>query len=482
MKWLQFNLSALMLAAIVAAGLSYASPAAAGDSTHADWSDIVAPLLPAVVNITTNELITKSHEAPRPEVSRPVGRGQPDSDMNWESGRDSFDSAVNTGTGCIIDASGYIVTNAHVIDGASEIIVTLNDNTMLKAKLIGRGYNIDIALLKVESGTPLPFLRFGDSDRVRIGDPVAAVGNPLGVGESVSAGIVSALDRDIHVGLFNEFIQTDAAINHGNSGGPLLDRAGDVIGINTALISPTTGSVGLGFALPAADTQYLIAMLRRLGHIEGGTLGVKWQPVTPPMAEALGFTSAWGVIVVDVDDTGPAAGKLRVGDVIVKVDDAPIADVHLVARHIVTAIAKPLTLEVWRDGLKIAPVTITTARIVDGPRPGDGMSRSSPSRPASAVGWVLSSLGDEERLAHKLGADQKGVVVTSVAAGSIADLSGIKPGDVILQVQRSEVSSAADVDRDLDEARKLENQYALILVDGAHGRRWTPLPVGADAM
>ena len=446
MRWLKFKISAVIVAASVATVFFPVSYAAAVDSPRTDWSDIVAPLLPAVVNITTNGLAVKPHEVSRPEVSRLVGRGPPESREAWApADGDPFDSSVNTGTGSIIDSSGYIVTNAHVIDGASEIIVTMSDNTMLKAKLIGRGYGIDIALLKVESDKPLPVLKFGDSDRVRIGDQVAAVGNPLGVGESVSAGIVSALDRDIHIGLFNDFIQTDAAINHGNSGGPLLNRDGEVIGINTAIISPTTGSVGLGFALPAAETQYLVAMLRRLGRVEGGTLGVKWQPVTPPIAQALGFTSASGIIVVEVDGAGAAAGKLRVGDIIVKVDDTPIDDAHLVARHIATAIEKPVTLEIWRDGRKIAPVTITTAREEDRPETGSGMPRTPPSRTASAMGWSLSSLSDAARLAHKLGADQKGVVVTAVDAGSIADLSGIKPGDVILRIQHSEVSSAADV-------------------------------------
>jgi serine protease Do len=483
MKGRKFGMSAVMVAAGIATGFLPASYAAAADGPRADWSDIVAPLLPAVVNITTNGLAVKPHGVSPPEVSRLNGRGLSGSHGAWAPAEvDPFDSSVNTGTGCIIDASGYIVTNAHVIDGASEIIVTMSDNTMFKAKLIGRGYGIDIALLKVESGRPLPALKFGNSDRVRIGDPVAAVGNPLGVGESVSAGIVSALDRDIHVGLFNDFIQTDAAINHGNSGGPLLDRDGEVIGINTAIISPTTGSVGLGFALPAAETQYLVAMLRRVGHVEGGTLGVTWQPVTPPMAQALGFTSANGIIIVAVDGTGPAAGKLQVGDIIVKVDDTPVTDAHLVARHIATAIEKPVMLEIWRDGHKIAPVTITTAREEDTRQTGTGVPRPPPSPTAWAMGWTLSSLSAAARFAHKLGTDQKGVVVTSVDTGSIADLGGIKPGDVILRIQESEVGSAADVNQNLDAVRKRRTQYALVLVDGARDRLWIALPVGAGAM
>lgn len=459
MSWTVFR-RRLVAAAAFAVMVPLASPAAWARDPPTNLADLITPLLPAVVNITASTVV-ESTSGPSEQVSQKIPQVQ-----------------MSAGSGFIIDPAGYIVTNRHVIDGASHISVTLSDNTLLKAKLVAQGYHVDIALLKVDAGKPLPTVKFGDSGKVRIGDAVVAVGNPLGIGQSVSAGIVSALNRDIHITMFDDFIQTDAAINHGNSGGPLFNMNGEVIGVNTAIVSPTAGSVGIGFALPSRDAQYLVGMLREYGRIEGGMIGAEFQQVTPPIAEAVGLKGAWGAIVTDINKDGPAEGKLKVGDVIVKVGDAPVLDVRMLSRAIATSIEKPVDLVVWRDN-KEEKVTVTTVVMDDTPMEASSKPMLPPRlRQAPEVGLQLSPVTDEVRQKFDIDADMKGVVVTGIASLSAAENGGIKPGDVILRVRTDPVSSPAEVKQHFEQARREHEHYVLLLVDGKAGRRWVSLPLG----
>ncbi len=238
------------------------------------------------------------------------------------------------GSGFIIDASGLVVTNNHVIDGADEITVTLQDNTSLKAKVLGRDETGDIALLQVKPDKPLPAVQFGDSDTSRVGDWVLAIGNPFGLGGTVTAGIVSARGRDIRQGPYDDFIQTDAAINRGNSGGPLFNMDGQVIGMNTAIYSPSGGSIGIGFSIPSNMVKTVVAQLKDFGHPRRGWLGVRIQQVTPDIAESLGLKDASGAMVAGVNDGGPAdKAKIHNGDIILKFNGQDVKEMRVAAAH-----------------------------------------------------------------------------------------------------------------------------------------------------
>ena len=298
------------------------------------FADLAERLLPAVVNISSSQIVQARGDGPGmgPEVPMfPPGspfeqffkdflnRNRPPGGHG--DGPQPEHRAQSLGSGFIVDPSGLIVTNNHVIDGADQITVTLQDNTTLKAELIGKDESGDIALLRVKPEKPLQAVSFGDSDAARVGDWVLAIGNPFGLGGSVTAGIVSARNRNIHQGPYDDFIQTDAAINRGNSGGPLFNMDGQVIGINTAIYSPSGGSIGIGFSIPSRMAKTIVAQLKDFGQARRGWLGVKLQQMTPDLAESLGLKEPSGAMVAGVTDGGPAEqAKLRSGDVILKFD------------------------------------------------------------------------------------------------------------------------------------------------------------------
>ncbi|MFL5253644.1 MAG: Do family serine endopeptidase, partial [Rhodopila sp.] len=349
------------------------SEPAAARSAPDSFADLATRLLPAVVNVSSSTTITaKNGPGAGPEM--PIfppgspfeqffkdflnkqrqgqrGGGGGDDDQPKPERR-----AQSLGSGFIVDASGLVVTNNHVIDGADEISVILQDNTTLKAKVLGRDESGDIALLKVNSDKPLPTVDFGDSSAMRVGDWVLAIGNPFGLGGSVTAGIVSARGRDIHQGQYDDLIQTDAAINRGNSGGPLFNMDGQVIGINTAIFSPSGGSIGIGFSIPSNMAKNIVAQLKEYGHPRRGWLGVKIQQVTPDIAESLGLKGASGAMVAGITDGGPAdKAKLRSGDVILKFDGQPVTEMHNLPRIVAeTEIGKQVPIVVWRDGKEVA--------------------------------------------------------------------------------------------------------------------------------
>jgi serine protease Do len=361
------------------------------------------------------------------------------------------------GSGFIIDPSGVILTNYHVVDGAYDIQVTFSDGERVPGRILAAAPIVDLALVKVTAKQLLSAVRWADSDKVQVADPVFAAGNPLGIGLSVSSGIVSALNRNISSGPYDDFIQTDAAINHGNSGGPLFNRNGDVIGVDTAIISPTTGSVGLGFAIPANDARFIADRLLHDGSIRFAYLGIKVEQVTHDVAAALGLPRPMGSIVSAVNSDGPAASAgLRVGDVILHYDNQTPSDDRALLRAIArSTVGRAVPVTILRAGREQtiqvnpgeSPETITTAGAVSG-------QASSPATLVPAnLGLSLSTLTADERSRYGLQMQQAGVLVAGVDSHTDAFDRGLAPGDVILRMQGTDVHSPQEEQAAVDAAR-----------------------------
>ncbi len=460
------------------------------------FADLAERLLPGVVNISSSQTVQSRADRQGPEIPTfPPGspfeqffrdfldRNRPG--QHGDRGPQAPPHKMQSlGSGFIIDPTGIVVTNNHVIDGADEITVTLQDNTSLKATLIGRDERTDIAVLKVSSDKPLPALSFGDSDHSRVGDWVLAIGNPFGLGGSVTAGIVSARGRDIQQGPYDNFIQTDAAINRGNSGGPLFNLDGEVIGINTAIYSPSGGSIGIGFSIPSNLAKTVVAQLRDFGHAKRGWLGVKIQQVTPDIAESMGLKEPSGAMVASVEAGGPAANaKLRGGDIILKFNGQEVKEMRALPRIVAeTAIGHEVPVVVWRDGHEIT-LTATVGELPDEQK----VATAVPDKPVLAAPTELAGLGlklapitPDARDHYQLGPDQKGVLITDVTPGSAAAERGVKPGDVIVEVQQQEVNTPADVVDRVERVRKTSRKSVLMLIQGQEGPRWVPLSLGAE--
>jgi serine protease Do len=444
--------AALLLAAVLPARPADAREMMPGHHMMVDQAALVRSLLPTVVNITA-----------RAEIN-----GAPP-DLNAAADTaDRFEIRVNIGSGFVVDPGGIIVTNWHVVDGAFEIYATFSDGTRLKAEVLNAARIIDIAVLKVDAGYPLTAARWGDSDTVEIGDPVLAIGNPLGVGLSVTAGIVSALNRNLMDTPYDDFIQTDAPINHGNSGGPLFNMRGEVIGINTALISPTTGSAGLGFAIPSNDAHFVVDRLIHYGWVRPAWLGVKIQQVTPDMANALGMQKPQGSIVAWVVKGGPAAGAgIRIGDIILRFNDREPTDDRALLRMIAASPpGEHVTFTVLRDG-RTTEVPVTLG---EWPKM-QWEERDAPTRAAAPhwavppdLGLTVVPLTPEIRAKHDLAADQEGVVVTAIRRDTEAVHRGLSVGDIILRINDAPIGDAAAMRRQIDRVRALGREYALFLV------------------
>ncbi len=491
----------------------FAAPAAARGAPES-FADLAGNLLPAVVNISSTQngqARADRGERSGPEVpsfppgspfeqffkdfldrNRPGqqrrGPNQGEGPHGPDGGPPGAGKAVSLGSGFIIDPAGYIVTNNHVIDGADEISVTLQDNTTLKAKLIGKDERVDLALLKVESDKPFKFVPFGDSDAERVGDWVLAIGNPFGLGGSVTAGIVSARGRDIRQGPYDDFIQTDAAINRGNSGGPLFNMAGEVIGINTAIYSPSGGSVGIGFSIPSNLSKSVVSQLREFGHARRGWLGVRIQQVTPDIAESIGLKDTTGAMVAGVNDGGPAdTAKIRNGDIILKFNGQDVKEMKTLPRIVAeTVIGKSVPVLLWRDGKEVT-VQASVGELPDDVQQASASptpDRTPPNRTSeiSGLGARLSPITDDLRDKFKLSQDQKGVVVTDVMPDGTAAGRGLKPGDVIVEVQQEAISSPADVQERLDRFRKQNRKTVLMLIQSGDGLRWVPVPLASDSL
>jgi serine protease Do len=459
------------------------------------FADLAEKLLPAVVNVSSSQVITSRGPGVGPEMpifppgspfeqffkdflnrNRPGQRGDNNNDQPAPERR-----AQSLGSGFIIDPAGYVVTNNHVIEGADEVSVTLQDNTTLKAKIVGRDESGDLALLKVDSDKPLPTVAFGDSAAMRVGDWVLAIGNPFGLGGTVTAGIVSARGRDIHQGQYDDFLQTDAAINRGNSGGPLFNMDGQVIGINTAIFSPSGGSIGIGFSIPSNMAKKIITDLKEYGHPRRGWLGVKIQQVTPDIAESLGLKDASGAMVAGITDGGPAEkAKIHSGDIILKFDNQDVKEMHNLPRIVGDAVVgKEVPVVLWRDGKELTVQTTLAERPADEKL----ASADQPARPAdttkttdiTGLGLKVAPVTQDLKDKFQLNSDQKGVVITDVAPNTPAAERGLKPGDVIMEVQQNEVASATDVQKQVDAARKADRKNVLMLIQREGGVQYVPL-------
>ncbi len=442
-------------------------------------ADVAAPLLDAVVNISTSQTVTGSKGMPMPQM--PEGAPAPFQDFfdeffSQKGQQDNRPRKVQSlGSGVVVDPAGVIVTNNHVVADADEITVSFNDGSKLKATVKGRDEKIDIAVLEVKPVKPLTSVKFGDSESLRIGDWVMAIGNPFGLGGTVTVGILSARNRDISSGPYDNFLQTDAAINQGNSGGPLFNMEGELIGINTAIMSRSGGSIGLGFAIPSSMIVNAVSQLREYGEVRRGWIGVRIQDVTDDIAESLSMPAARGALVAGVVDKGPAAvAGILPGDVIVEFDGRPIVAMHELPRYVAEKpVGKEVQVKVFRKG-KEETVTAKIALLEDQKdakveTPLDPPAGPAPAIVANALGLTLSDLTPELRTKYSIKEEVTGAVVTEVEAGSVAAEKSIAAGNVITEVGQEKVTTAAEVQTAIDKAKAAKRRNVLLLVANKDG-------------
>lgn len=462
-------------------------------------ADISETLLNTVVNISTTQRVSRSRSVPLPQLP-------PDSpfreffdeffNRQMQQGEGGLESAPqfqqrvsSLGSGFIIDPSGLVITNNHVVEAADEITVILHDGQKLKAKLLGRDSKTDIAVLKVESQAALPYARFADSDKARIGEWVIAIGNPFGLGGSVSAGIISARNRDIQAGPYDDFIQTDAAINRGNSGGPLFNMNGEVVGITTAIISPGGGggSVGIGFAVPSNIAQNVIAQIQKFGEIRRGWLGVRITSVTDEIAESLGMPKARGALIAGVSKDGPAEkAGLQAGDVVLHFNGRGVTSPRDLSRFVADAqIESSVPMTILRKG-KEQIVQVKVGRLEEEQKAGaqedKGTAGEDLSPPAAAgksiKGLKLTELNSRLRAQYQIDKDVQGVLITGVDANSMAAERRIQPGDVIVEISQEAITTPVDVEKRFADLAKQGRKSALLLIANPKGElRFVTLPL-----
>jgi serine protease Do len=447
-------------------------------------ADVAEQVIDAVVNISTSQKVdARLGNLPNLPPGSPMeeffdeffknrrGQGGP-------GDPDHMPHRINSlGSGFIIDPSGIVVTNNHVIADADEINVILNDGTKLPAELMGKDSKSDLALLRVHADKPLKAVKFGDSDKLRLGEWVIAIGNPFSLGGTVTAGIVSARNRDINSGPYDNYIQTDAAINRGNSGGPLFNLNGEVIGVNTAIISPSGGSIGIGFAVPSNTAVAVIDQLRQYGETRRGWLGVRIQQVTDDIADSLSIKPPRGALVAGIDDRGPAKpGGIQPGDVIVKFDGHDIKEMHDLPRIVAdTPVGKEVDVVVVRKGVEETH-KVKIGRLEDGEKvAAANANKDNAPAPKSAVqktlGLELSGLSDDLRKKFKVRDNVKGVLVTGVDASvaTAAPDKRLSPGDVIVEVQYQSVGQPADLQSRVDQLKAEGKKVAVLLVANPDG-------------
>jgi serine protease Do len=452
------------------------------------FAPLVKRVLPAVVNISVTEAVTADplsdqlpqgfRNSPFDEMLRRFfeqqGEDNPFSQRRGtprdEGQGQGQEKRIALGSGFIIDAEGHIVTNNHVVGEAVKVEVTLQDNTKYTAKIIGRDPHSDLALLKIDADHPLPYVTFGNSDTAEIGDWVVAVGNPFGLGGSVTTGIVSARGRDIHTGQFDDFLQIDAPINRGNSGGPTFNLSGEVIGINTAIFSPNGGSVGIGFAVPSNTAKKIVAELEAHGKVERGWLGVQIQEVTPAISASLGLKGNHGALVALVSPDGPAAkAGLKQGDVILAYNGTDIAQLRDLPRLVgATTPGTAAKLTVWRGGHE-TPVDITIGEAPANPQIAATERDNKPAETqASAMGLHMATLTNELRRDLDIGRDVHGVIITQVDNDSLADNLGLSRGDIIVAINQQPMHTPQEAAERLKEIANSPNKSALLLLN-RHG-------------
>ncbi|CAN7262079.1 Do family serine endopeptidase [Rhizobium sp. LjRoot254] len=504
--------------ALVSGALSHAiaqetPPAAAHQTQHGPESvaNLAESLMDAVVNIsiTQNTKAEGDEGVPTPNLPKDA----PFQDLFDDYFKKRNDEGSNTarkvtslGSGFVIDPTGFIVTNNHVIEGASEIVVNFANGGKLTAKLVGTDTKTDIALLKVEPKKPLKSVKFGDSRKMRIGDWVMAIGNPFGLGGSVSVGIVSARNRNLNAGPYDNFLQTDAAINRGNSGGPLFNMFGDVIGINTAIYSPSGGgSVGIGFAVPTEIATHVVAQLREFGDVHRGWLGVRIQPVTDEMLAGLKIETPRGALISGIVKGGPVEkGPIVAGDVIVKFNGQDILEMRDLPRVVADSpLDQPLDVVVIRNGEQVT-LKVTLSRQpaedkksdaeklaeqldnnglakpegADPVDPNDAKPKSAPITPAETLGLTLSPLTAENRKEFSIPESVEGVLVLDVPANTAAHEKGIRKGDVIVEIAQDFMESPEDVAGKITELKADDRRNAYLMVANQKGElRLVAVPI-----
>ncbi|MCB5201988.1 DegQ family serine endoprotease [Neorhizobium sp. T786] len=473
-------------------------------SGPASVADLAEGLLDAVVNISTSQSVENPGAGPQPPQTPD---GSPfeeffDEYFDGEGGKGGSQKVNSLGSGFVIDPSGFVVTNNHVIEDADDIEVIFPDGSKLKATLVGTDPKTDLSVLKVEPKAPLKAVRFGDSRQMRIGDWVMAIGNPFGLGGSLTVGIISARGRNINAGPYDNFIQTDAAINKGNSGGPLFNMRGEVIGINTAIISPSGGSIGIGFAVPTELAENIVNQLIEFGETRRGWLGVRIQPVTDEVAESLGLDSAHGALVSGVVKGGPVDdGSIRAGDVILTFDGNPVREMRDLPRVVAESpVGKAVDVVVLRDGKK-QTVKVTLGRLEDSAAeaedeteetttpegeeqtPDDGQQSEEQNgeqqqEPATALGMTVAPLDEGQRKTFSIAESVEGVVITAVEANSAAAEKGLKPGDVIVEVAQDFVDSPTAVKERVDALKSEGRRNAhMMIADPTGALRFVAVPI-----
>lgn len=414
------------------------------------FADLAEKLTPSVVNISS----FSQSETENSEGNTPLSE--------------------SLGSGFIIDGNGYIITNNHVVDKAESISVTLSDNTKTEARVIGKDPKTDLALIKIETKRPLNAVKFGDSDKIRVGDWVLAIGNPFGLGSSVTAGIVSAKSRDIESGPYDSFIQTDASINQGNSGGPMFNLQGEVIGISSAIFSTTGASQGVGFAIPANLAGWVISQLKEHGEVKRGWIGIKIQPNTPEIADSLGISANQGVVVSGVTEQGPAQkAGLQAGDIVLSFNRQPIDNTKNLSRLIAeTKIGTPAPIEIWRSGQKqtlTVPIELmpeetplsaakeTVSDAAETPDNGESLN---------IIGFTVKEISPELAERYKLAPSTSGVVVTDILPNSDASRKGIKIGDIIVKIDKRNIIGESVFHEYVNDARRENNRPVLLAIQG----------------
>lgn len=477
-----------MLVAVAAGGILAAGPASAQHGPPS-VAPIAEKLIDAVVNVSTTQIAKGPEGVPLPKVPK----GSPFEDFfedffNKKGGHvpPSERKVSSLGSGFVIDGEqGLVVTNNHVIDGADEIVINFHDGSKLVVdKVLGRDSKADLALLKVTPKKPLASVAFGSSSGLRVGDWVMAIGNPFGLGGTLTVGVISAKQRDINAGPYDDFLQTDAAINKGNSGGPLFNMEGEVVGVNTAIISPTGGSIGIGFAVPSDTVTAVISQLKEFGQVRRGWLGVKIQSISEDIGASLGVPENTGALVAAVTPDSPAdKAGLKTGDVILKFDGKDVSTMRGLPKIVAqTPIGKTVEVEVLREGqkqtLSAAVGMLDEAEdSLDNPPDKEKKDEDKAPETSSLLGLTLVPLSDELRQRFGFDAKVKGVLVAAIDPDSAAAGKNIKPGDVIVESQQEAVSTPDDIQRSVDKLKQAGSKQVLLLVEDAKGdTRFVAIP------
>ena len=467
-------LKSLLLALMVLAFLPL-TPAHAHSGPQG-FADLAEKLLPAVVNISTSQTITSKDDMMDLPPDMQFPPGSPFEQffhdfMDKQKNAPHKHKATALGSGFIIDPSGYIVTNNHVIEDADEITVILQDDTNLTATVVGRDKKTDLALLKVNSKKPLPSVTWGDSDKVRVGDWIIAIGDPYGLGGTVTAGIISARSRDINSGPYDEYLQTDAPINRGNSGGPMFNMDGEVIGVNTAIFSPSGGSIGIGFAIPASLAKNVIDQVRDHGHIRRGWLGVRIQAVTQDIADSLGLDKARGALISSVTPDGPAAkAGIQPGDVIISFDSKEVPEMRRLPLMVAeTEVDKTVNVTVFRKNerieLKVKVGELAAKEEADDQK--DAEDEAPPPAPNAEkvddLGLSVAALTDTLRTRYDVKKDVNGVIITTISSDGIGADQGLLVGDVVTEASQESIKIPKDLIEQVKKAKKATKPLLLLV-------------------